>query len=95
MSAESTPVLAGVIPSFEMFMSSWEKLARQNPRLRNVITIGLHWAYKYYGRMDRTKAYIIAMCECYYTLISMMVANINYSDQSDYPFILDQKALGS
>ncbi|OJA15569.1 hypothetical protein AZE42_12604, partial [Rhizopogon vesiculosus] len=61
MSAESTPVLSGVIPSFKMFMSHWEKLSQEHPLLTNIIAIGLDWAYKYYGRMDHTKAYIIAM----------------------------------
>jgi hypothetical protein len=64
MSAESTPVLSGVVPSFEIFMSSWEKLGREYLRLTNIIAIGLDSAYKYYGRMDRTKAYIISMREC-------------------------------
>jgi len=27
MSGETTPVLSGVIPAFEMFMSTWEDLA--------------------------------------------------------------------
>jgi hypothetical protein len=63
MSGESTPILSGVIPSFEIFMSSWEKLARDHPRLKGIIQIGLDWASKYYKRMDRTRAYIIAMSE--------------------------------
>lgn len=61
MSAEKTPILSGAIPAFETFMSSWEKLAREHRRLKPLIKPGLDWAYMYYGRMDRTKAYIIAM----------------------------------
>lgn len=63
MSGEKTPILSGAIPAFEMFMSSWEKLGREHSRLKDLIKPGLDWAYKYYGRMDRTKAYIIAMCK--------------------------------
>jgi hypothetical protein len=63
MSAEKTPILSGAIPAFEMYMSSWEKLGREHPRLKDLIKPGLDWAYMYYGRMDRTKAYIIAMCK--------------------------------
>jgi hypothetical protein len=63
MSREQTPVLSGSIPAFEIFMSTWEKLAVKNPRLKPWIVIGLVWATKYYNRMDNTKAYIIAMCE--------------------------------
>lgn len=64
MSKEKTPVLAGVIPTFERFMTSWEALAKKNPNLRDAINIGLSFATKYYKKMDATKAYIIAMCEC-------------------------------
>jgi hypothetical protein len=63
MSSESTPILAGAIPSFEMFMTKWEMLAEKFPRLEKWISIGLTWATKYYGRMDRTNAYIISMGE--------------------------------
>jgi hypothetical protein len=62
MSAESNPILSGAIPAFEMFMTVWEKISRDNPHLERFIKNGLDWAYMYYGRMDRTKAYIIAMC---------------------------------
>ena len=61
MAAEKTPILSGAIPAFEMFMSRWEKLAREHPCLEDLIKPGLDWAYMYYGRMDRTKAYIILM----------------------------------
>ena len=63
MSAESTPILSGAIPAFETFMTSWEKLAKDFPRLEPLIAPGLDWASMYYARMDRTRAYIIAMCK--------------------------------
>jgi hypothetical protein len=63
MSGESYPTLSGAIPAFETFMSAWEKMIKEKPNLKPLITPGLEWAYKYYARMDRTKAYIIAMCE--------------------------------
>jgi hypothetical protein len=62
MLAESNPILSGAIPAFELFMTVWEKLSLDNPHLERFIKNGLDWAYMYYGRMDRTKAYIIAMC---------------------------------
>jgi hypothetical protein len=61
MSDESTPILSGAIPAFEMFMTTWEKLSQENRHLEEFIQKGLDWAYKYYTRMDRTRAYIIAM----------------------------------
>jgi hypothetical protein len=61
MSKESTPVLSGAVPSFEMFMTSWEQLSSKNPRLKPLVQPGLDLAYKYYDRMDRTASYVIAM----------------------------------
>ena len=61
MSEESTLVLSGAIPSFEMFMTTWEKLSTTHPSLTPLIKPGLDMAYKYYSRMDRTSSYIIAM----------------------------------
>jgi hypothetical protein len=63
LAREDTPVLAGVIPVFEIFMSKWETLARKKPRLKPFIDEGLKWATKYYVCMDTTNAYIIGMCK--------------------------------
>lgn len=63
MSGERTPVLSGAIPAFEMFMTKWEKIACDFPQLKPLVEPGLEWAYRYYGRMDRTRAYIVAMCK--------------------------------
>lgn len=54
-------MLSGAIPSFELFMTSWENLAEMHPRLEKWIGIGLEYASTYYGRMDRTRSYIISM----------------------------------
>ena len=63
MSGETTPILCGAIPAFEMFMTTWEKIIEEHPRLEWLVWPGLDWAYKYYGRMDRTRAYIVTMCK--------------------------------
>lgn len=64
MSSEQIPILSGAIPAFETFMSKWEKLMKDHSRLRPLVKPGLESAYGYYARMDRTRAYIIAMCKC-------------------------------
>lgn len=46
-----------------MFMSQWEKLVANHTHLEPLVKPGLDKAYEYYGRMDRTRAYIIAMCK--------------------------------
>ena len=61
MSSESTPVLCGAIASFELLMTKWERLGEEHPELQYWSRIGLHWARKYYKRMDDTDAYIITM----------------------------------
>jgi hypothetical protein len=63
MSKDKTPVLAGAIPSFERFMSQWERIAEKNLHLAPAIKIGLDFANKYYKRMDDTNAYVVSMCE--------------------------------
>ena len=72
MSSESTPILSGSIPAFEMFMSSWEQLAEKHPRLSQWINIGMAKATEYYARMDRTSAYIMSMCEYFNLLIAII-----------------------
>ena len=69
MSRESTPVLSGAVPLFEMFMSQWEYVRDHHEETRSWVDVGLTWAKKYYRRMDHTKAYIIAMCELALSLL--------------------------
>jgi len=63
MSAEQTPILSGAIPSFETFMMAWEQLGKKHPWLARWTDIGMEWAKKYYTKMDKTDAYVIAICE--------------------------------
>ena len=67
MSVESQPILSGAIPAFESFMTKWENLAEDNSRLKPIIQPGLEWAYKYYKRMDQTRAYVASMCKQFYS----------------------------
>jgi hypothetical protein len=62
VSKEETPVLAGVLPAFEIFITKWETLAKMKPWLKPWIDEDLFWANKYYLHMDQTNAYVIAMC---------------------------------
>ncbi len=75
MSAESMPVLSGAVPSFEIFMTRWEKLRDKFPKLAPWVNIGLEWAEKYYNRMDDTDVYVVVMCES--LLISLSDLNVN------------------
>jgi hypothetical protein len=68
LSKDKTPVLAGVIPAMEIFLTKWEKLALAKPHLKPWIDVGLTWATKYYRRLDSSNAYVIAMCKFHFTL---------------------------
>jgi hypothetical protein len=63
MSGESSPLLSGAIPAFELFMTRWEKLKEEKPHLMQFIDKGLDLAYKYYKQMNHTHAYIVTMCK--------------------------------
>lgn len=62
MSTETTPILSRAIIFFEMFMTELEKLGSQHEILEPWTDTGLHWAKKYYARMDDTDVYIVTMC---------------------------------
>lgn len=63
LAGEKMPILAGVIPVFEVFMTKWENLIKKKPALKPYIEEGLIWAQKYYIQMDNTDVYIIGMCK--------------------------------
>ena len=94
MSREETPVLSGSLPAFEMFMTSWEMLGKKYPRLEPFIAIGLKWAYKYYFRMDQTRAYVVAMGEScmIHPLYSILIV---CSSQSGCTYVMDCETLGA
>lgn len=67
MSSENTPILAGAVPAFELFIASWKAMLNDTDlRSENIgkfLRPGLAIAEKYYNKMADTDAYIIAMCE--------------------------------
>ncbi|KAF8805312.1 hypothetical protein BYT27DRAFT_7105218, partial [Phlegmacium glaucopus] len=62
LSGEKTPLLAGIIPVFEVFITGWEKLSTKWKHLACFIQPGLDRAYKYYSRTDNMNAYVVGMC---------------------------------
>ncbi|KAF8214320.1 hypothetical protein K438DRAFT_1750376 [Mycena galopus ATCC 62051] len=66
MYSENPPILAAIIPTFELFSSAWEAmkadgdLAEEN--VASIITPGLDLARKYYEKLEASNPYIIAMC---------------------------------
>jgi hypothetical protein len=67
MSAENTPILAGSIPAFELFISSWKSMLAdtdlQNENIAKFIQPGLDITTNYYNKMGDTDTYIIAICK--------------------------------
>lgn len=91
-SKEATPVLAGAIPAFEIFLTKMEKLAETKANLNPFITEGLKFAYSYYNRMDNTSAYIVAMCKSFFPIMEPPQHTNKYfliSHQSFNPIHLD------
>jgi hypothetical protein len=77
MSSETTPILSRAIPDFEIFMTQWERFGSVYPVLKFWIDIGLHWAKKYYNRMNDTDAYVVAMCKSLTGYGTPLTANLN------------------
>src|SRR6266581_6097255 len=88
MLSETTPILSHAIPNFEMFMTEWESLRVDCPELKFWTEIGLHWAKKYYIRMDDTDAYVIAMCKFHTGYGTPLTANLDLqSSILHYPLV--------
>ena len=67
LSKDETPVLAGIIPVFEIFLTKWDKFAVEKLQVKHWIEEGLKWAKMYYRMMDSSDAYVVAMCKFIYT----------------------------
>ncbi|KIM66087.1 hypothetical protein SCLCIDRAFT_111706, partial [Scleroderma citrinum Foug A] len=61
MSSKSQLQLRAAVPMFELLISSWEKLAKDLPRLKPWVDHALGWVYTYYQRMNNRDVYILAM----------------------------------
>ncbi|CAK5276396.1 unnamed protein product [Mycena citricolor] len=65
MAWEGTPMMAEAIPAYELFISAWEAMCKDNllaaEGLDEIIEPGLVIAEKYHGLMKDTAAYAIAM----------------------------------
>lgn len=69
-------------------MTEWEKVGAQYKELRPWTEIGLHWAKKYYSRMDDTDVYIVTMCKSLF--FSRSLSNLLwYSSQPFYALLVD------
>jgi len=75
-------------------MTNWEIMAK-NPTMAGLVKPGLDLAYDYYSRMDRTKAYVIAMrkCLCLPALGNSLI--VICSRASFNMFVVGSQALGT
>ena len=65
-SSETEPTVWKTLPVIENFIQHWEDLASQ-PKyatLQPAIQAGLQTVYKYFGKVTRSSAQIIDLCEC-------------------------------
>lgn len=63
MSSQRTPVLADVIPAIERLMTAWDVVSLSQPHLAKFVDAGLKKLREGYDKMDRTRAYVIALGE--------------------------------
>ena len=77
MSFKATLVLSCVIIYFEMLIMEWESLGEHYKVLKPWIEIGLHWATKYYIKMNDTNIYVVTMCKFSTSYITTLTANLN------------------
>ena len=88
------PALLTTIINFEAFMTGWEKLGEGHKILKPWTDIGLQWAVKYYGRMDHTEAYVLAMCKIVYSSFMVLTISFTSSPQSHHMLHMDRKPMG-
>lgn len=63
MSAEATPLLSGVLPAMERFVTRWEQMQDTYPAMSGIIEVGLEKIVEYYNKSYKQRAYPIAMGE--------------------------------
>ena len=77
-------------------MTELERLGDDHPVLKPWADIGVHWATKYYIRMDDTKAYVVSMCKSLkLTKYGSDRLTQLFSPQSLRMLHMDQRAMGN
>ena len=74
MSSKKTLILSNTV--LEMFMMAWEKLGKKYLHLEPYTTVGLEWVVKYYKKMDKTRANLVAMSKYQSLFISSQLVKI-------------------
>jgi len=64
-------------------MMELEALGKRYEVLKPWMDIGVHWATKYYIRMDKMNAYVVAMCKSFNWPISLITHQLHL--QSSIP----------
>jgi len=76
VSAEHTPTLSIVIPTYELLITMLKDLKRHLPNLKHAIQASTSKLEEYMGKARSTKMYILAMCEFHSTPFFMVCSNI-------------------
>jgi hypothetical protein len=61
LSAEKTPTLSLVLPSYEALVLMWKKLAKEIPELSHYIGLGVAKIMEYVSKGRRSRIYALAM----------------------------------
>jgi hypothetical protein len=72
VSAEHTPTLSIVIPTYELLITMLKDLKRHLPNLKHAIQASISKLEEYMAKARSTKMYILAMCEFHIFLLACM-----------------------
>ncbi len=78
-------------------MLAWERLTKGvHVRLKKYAQPGLEWAYKYYARMDRTRAYVVTLRKCLCGILPQIIRLIVIcSPEPRHTYDVGNQALGT
>jgi hypothetical protein len=81
---------------FEKFMTELEELGEANSVLKPFTDVAMHWATKYYCKMDKPKAYVVAMCKFLKRRITALSSppTVLFSPQPQRTLHVDRKGMG-
>jgi hypothetical protein len=71
LSAEKTPTLSLALPTYELLINLWQKLALEIPELSHYIMLGVSKLLEYVSKGRRSRIYALAMSTSYFSSVSI------------------------
>ncbi|KAF9516155.1 hypothetical protein BS47DRAFT_1292893, partial [Hydnum rufescens UP504] len=61
MLGEATPILSGVLPTFQQLQNCWEDHAAKQHDISQYVYEGMEWLNKYHDKVGKSPTYVISM----------------------------------